>query len=195
MLIAVLLARGGTFASPDRRRAIVHLGVGLAIAGVVVIVSCQVTRSIALGHLDHSEERAAAGAIWDAFLGDLRNAGWILAGAGAVVAAAAASVLRPVDLGEPLHRVGRALIEEPRRPWLRVVRAVGLLAAGVLLLLEPNAMLNLAITLAGVYLIYEAQTRCCDSCTARRSDPPGSPVGLRPRGDRGGWWRPESPAH
>ena len=28
--------------------------------------------------------RAAAGAVWDAFLGDLRTTGWIVAGAGAV---------------------------------------------------------------------------------------------------------------
>ena len=35
--------------------------------------------------------------MWDAFLGDLRTAAWIVAGAGAIVAAAAASLIRPVD--------------------------------------------------------------------------------------------------
>ena len=39
--------------------------------------------------------------------GDLRTAAWILAGCGAVVAAAAASLIRPVDIGEPLRRARR----------------------------------------------------------------------------------------
>ena len=42
-------------------------------------------------------------AAWDAFLGDLRTAGWVIAGAGAVIAAAAASLVRPVALEEPLR--------------------------------------------------------------------------------------------
>ena len=51
---------------------------------------------------------AAVGAVWDAFLGDLRTAAWILAGSGAVVAAAAASLIRPVDARAPLRRAAAA---------------------------------------------------------------------------------------
>ena len=93
-LLAVLtlaLAAGALALAPDRRRTIVELGVGVAAAGVVLVVAYGVTRSLAVHHVEEPDGQAAAGAVWDAFLGDLRVAGWILAGSGAVVAAAAAS--------------------------------------------------------------------------------------------------------
>ena len=46
---------------------------------------------------------AAPAAVWDAFLGDLRTAGWVIAGAGAVIAAAATSLIRPIGIEEPLR--------------------------------------------------------------------------------------------
>ena len=60
-------------------------------------------------------------AIWDAFLGDLRTAAWLMAGCGAVVAAAAASLIRPVDLGRDAS-VARRAPSPPSRPG-RAARA------------------------------------------------------------------------
>ena len=71
-------------------------------------------RAVVLDRVDEPDERAAAGAVWDAFLGDLRTAGWLLAGVGAVVAAAAASLIRPVDVEEPLRAAWRVVVDEPR---------------------------------------------------------------------------------
>ena len=59
--------------------------------------------------------RAAAGDVWDAFLGDLRTAGWAIGLAGAVVAAAAASLIRPVAIEGPLRALWRVATTEPRR--------------------------------------------------------------------------------
>ena len=98
--------------------------------------------------------RAAAGAVWDAFLGDLRTAAWILAGSGAVVAAAAASLIKPVDIREPLRRVAGWVTTEPRSPALRLLRGLCFLAAG-LSDLRRDAVLRLLLTLTGVFLIYE----------------------------------------
>ena len=61
------------------------------------------------------ENRAAAGAVWDAFLGDLRTLGWLLAGAGAVVAAAAASVIHPIEIEGRLRGAWRIATTEPDR--------------------------------------------------------------------------------
>ena len=85
---AIALAR-------DRRRAVWALGVGAACAGVLLIVTLAVARSYVTGAFDGPDERAAAGAVWDSFLTDLRTAAWIMAASGAVVAAAAASLVRP----------------------------------------------------------------------------------------------------
>src|SRR5919197_513110 len=102
-----------------------------------------------------AQNRAAAGAVWDAFLGDLRTIAWIVAGSGAVVAAAAASLIRPVALGEPLRRAAAWVATEPRRPALRAVRGVALVAAGVVVLTEHEWVLQLAFSLLGAYLVYE----------------------------------------
>ncbi|HVW18245.1 MAG TPA: hypothetical protein VHB30_08340, partial [Solirubrobacteraceae bacterium] len=94
-LAAVLVAAALTVA-PDRRRTTVHLGIGAAVGGIVLVVAYGILRGAAVGHLTDPDARSAAGAVWDAFLGDLRTAAWILAGVGAVVAASAASLLRPI---------------------------------------------------------------------------------------------------
>jgi hypothetical protein len=80
---------------------------------------------------------------------------WILTASGAVVAAAAASLIKPVDVREPLRRATDWITTEPDRPALRLVRAAVLLAGGVLVVVERDAVLQLALTLLGVYLIYE----------------------------------------
>jgi hypothetical protein len=154
-VVSVALVVGAVVASPDRRRTAVELGIGIALGGVLLVVLLAILRSLAVGHVDGTENRDAARAIWDAFLGDLRTEAWILAGSGAVVAAAAASLIRPADLREPLARLARRVVEEPQRPVLRVLRGLGFVAAGLIVLLERDWVLQLIFTVAGVFLIYE----------------------------------------
>ena len=71
-----------------------------------------------------------------------------------MIAAAAASLIRPVDIDEPLRRAARALMNEPVRPALRVLRAGSLVAAGILLLVARDAVIALIFTVAGLYLIF-----------------------------------------
>jgi hypothetical protein len=158
LALALLLVAAALAISPDRRRTIVGLGVGAAAAGALLVVAYDVARSVALNHVEGAEARAAAGAIWDAFLSDLRGAAWILAGSGAVVAAAAASYIRPLDIREPLWRVGRWVAAEPRHPALRALRAIALLALGIVVVVEPDAVVRLVVTVLGVFLIYAGVT-------------------------------------
>ena len=153
--LSVALAAGALIVSPDRRATVVHLGVGVAAGAVVVVIAYAILRSIAVNHVDSPDGRAAAGAVWDAFLQDLRTAAWVLAGSGAVVAAAAASLLRPMDVREPLRRTAAALTRQPARPALRVLRGLGLIALGLVVLLYPGAVVQLLVTVVGVYLVYE----------------------------------------
>ena len=156
LLIATLvLAAAALAVSPDRRRTVVELGVGAATGGVVLVVAYAVLRSMAVGDVETPEGQEAAGAVWDAFLGDLRTAAWILAGAGAVTAAAASSLIKPIDVRQPLLRVAGWLANEPSRPAAQVLRGLAFLAAGLLLLVARDAVFHLLVTLAGVFLIYE----------------------------------------
>jgi hypothetical protein len=158
LVLTLALVAGALTLSRDKRHTVVELGIGAAAGGIVLLVAYGVTRSVAIDHAGGPEGRAAAGAVWDAFLGDLRTAGWILAGSGAVVAAAAASLIRPVDVREPLQRAAAWVATEPQRPVLRILRGVGFLAAGLLVIFKGDAVLQLAITLVGVYVVYEGAT-------------------------------------
>jgi hypothetical protein len=157
-VVSVALVAGAIAISPRRRHTIVELGIATATAAVVVVVAYGVLRSIAVHHVEGAEDRAAAGAVWDAFLGDLRTLGWIVAGSGAVIAAAAASLIRPIDLGEPLRQVASWMATEPRRPALRALRGVSLVLLGIIVLVEHDAVLQLVLSAVGVYLVYEGVT-------------------------------------
>jgi hypothetical protein len=154
LALFVLLAAGALALSLDRRRTALELGIGIASAGVLLLVLYTVLRSVAIDHVEGAENRAAAGAVWDAFLADFRTGAWIVAASGAVIAASAASLIRPVDLREPLGRAFAWLTTEPRRPALRALRGAGLIAAGVLVILERDAVLQLLLTVCGVVLVY-----------------------------------------
>ena len=158
LVLGLGLAAAAIAAAPDRRRAAAELGVGIAVAGVAVAVGYGIARSVVTGSYEGADGQAAAGAVWSAFFGDLRSAAWVLAGSGAVVAAAARSLLRPVELGDDARRALALIATEPRRPALRALRGVALAATGVLVLVERRAVLELLITLAGVALVYAGVT-------------------------------------
>jgi len=187
-LLAVAVAT-----SPDRRRLAVQTGVAVAGAAVLLLVAYGVGRALALRQLDDPDARAAAGAVWNAYLLDLRNATLVLAGAGAVTAAAAASLIRPVAVEEPIVRAWRAVMIEPDSTVLRWLRTVLLVATGLLVLFEREVLLQLALTLAGVYLLYkglESGLRLVARGPEQRPAPGGAPAGPvespspRPHGGR-----------
>ena len=154
LLAAAVACAGGALAlSRDRRATTVALGGAFAVAGVVLVVAYALGRSLAVGSVQGAQERDAVAAVWDAFLSDLRTAAWVLAGCGAVVAAAAASLLRPLDVAAIVRGAARAAQAEPTRPTGRVLRAGALVATGLALLLARDAVLALVLGLAGVLLI------------------------------------------
>ncbi|HEX6583936.1 MAG TPA: hypothetical protein VF056_10045 [Thermoleophilaceae bacterium] len=155
LVLSLGLVAGALTLSRDRRQTVVELGVGAAVAAVLLVVAYAVTRSIAVEHVEGPDEQAAARAVWDAFLADLRTWAWILAAFGAVVAASAASLIKPRPFGEPLRVAAAWLSREPQRPALRVLRGAIFVAAGVTVLVERNAVLALLMTALGIYLIYE----------------------------------------
>jgi hypothetical protein len=176
--LTLVVALAALAVSVDRRHTAARLGLGAVVAGVVIVVAYTIARGVVLGHVDGTDEHAAAGAIWDAYLQDLRAFGWLLAGSGAVVAAAASSLLRPVAIEGPLRAVWRWATTEPARPWLRLVRAGALIAAGLLVIVEPLAALQVATTLVGVYLLYSGVTEVL-RLVYRPAEPVDAPVRRR----------------
>ena len=155
LVLSLAFVAGALLLSRDRRQTVVELGVGAAVAGVVLVVAYSVLRSIAVGQVEGPDEQAAARAVWDAFLGDLRTAAWILAACGVVVAAAASSLVKPRPFGRPLRVAADWLATEPRRPAFRALRGAAFVAAGVIVLLARDAVVVLLMSALGIYLIYE----------------------------------------
>jgi uncharacterized membrane protein HdeD (DUF308 family) len=154
-ILTLVAAVAAVIVSPDRRRTSFQLGVGVAIGGVVLVSACTVARAIVLSRFHDPDSRAAASAVWGVFVDDLRTWGWVLAGSGAIVAAAAHSVLRPIAIEGALREGWQFVITEPKATWLRVARALGLIALGILIVASPLTALQVAATLVGVYILYK----------------------------------------
>ena len=152
--LTVAAAAAALGVSADRRRTAAQLGVAIAIVGITVVVLYTAARTIVLSRLSDPEDKAAAGGVWNAFLADLRTFGWVLAGSGAVIAAAATSILQPLEVEGKLRRGWRLAFTEPKSTWLRVIRAIGLIVVGALVIADPLTAAQIVATLVGVYLVY-----------------------------------------
>jgi hypothetical protein len=154
LAVGVILAAGAMWLSPDRRRTVLQLGVAIAIAGVAGAVALGVGRALVLRGIDESGVRDAIDAVWGIFLDDLRTALYLLAACGAVIAAAASSLVRPVDATSQLRRAWSWIATVPRTPRMRVIRALLLIAVGILIIVRHDAAIDAAVIIGGLYVAY-----------------------------------------
>jgi hypothetical protein len=152
--VALLAAIGSVLLAADRRRAFSGLGLAVAVAGLLLVVAWQVGSVIVAHAVGAGENRAAAEAVYRAFFGDLRVEASVVASVGAVLAAAAVSVVRPAAVEERLRRFTHVILGEPRRRWQRAARGVILIGLGALCLLDGGAVVTLLITGLGIALVY-----------------------------------------
>jgi hypothetical protein len=153
-LLALAIAAAG-----DRRSAVTRIGVSLGVASAALVITLELLKAYVVAHvygsdeLTNAEVRAAVGAVWDAYLGDLGS--WALA-AGAIsllVAAASASLLRPFDAGSRVERVG-ALLRAPASPRWRALRGASVLLLGMFLILSPTLTLQALAVVVGAVIVY-----------------------------------------
>src|SRR3954454_13593389 len=153
---AILLLGGSILVAPGRRRAAIRAGVAIAVLAAVLLVSMKVVRLAVLDRIDAGEQRDAAAAVWDEFMGDLSSWALILGAVGVVLATTAASLLRTFDLHEPLRAAWDRIVHEPERRSSRVWWAVGLLVVGLLMVFAAAELLRALIIALGVYLVARA---------------------------------------
>jgi hypothetical protein len=133
LLLVALSAR-------DRRRGLWASGLALAGAGGTLVAGWMAARTLTLQGFDTSWGDAVVKTIWGAYLGDLRAWSLGLAGAGILVAAAAA---------RREHR--------ERPSWARVpapLRGVALLVTGAVVVADRDLALDLAAAAATGVLLY-----------------------------------------
>jgi len=148
-IAALLLGR------EDRRRVLLQLGSALAMAGALLLFLLTLARAAAVPGIEAgSDVSAAAGALWDALLGDLSIWSQTLLLAGLVLAAVAATRRQQQGVaGRLLDTVQR--VRRAATPRVRTLRALVLLAAAALVAWEPALAVRLIAIGLAVYAIAE----------------------------------------
>jgi hypothetical protein len=178
-ILSVLLWAGSVAIAPDRRGAFVRMGVAIAIAaGFVFILMTWMRSTLRIeGAVDDAVATEAIKQVWDSLLGGFVTWTLVFGVAGLVIAAAASSILRPFEVAGRAERLRKLLITRPERRWLRVVRAVALLAVSVLVVLEPSLALRVVAVIVGAYGLFFATSELLGEITQpRKVDAAGHPV-------------------
>jgi hypothetical protein len=161
-ILAVLCLIGSVFAAHRRRRALMRVGIGLAVAMVLLIAALAVARSAYLDAINpQTLPRNAASTIFDTLVALLRHGVRITVGAALVLA------LITFIAGLPLKDFGRrgwaAFATSSRRRWVAqrerpLMIIVGVVGMLVLLIWSPLTggvvLIDLILVAAGLGLIY-----------------------------------------
>jgi hypothetical protein len=151
-VLALLTAGGAVWISPDRRRALRQVAIGMLAAGLAIVVLLTLGREIA-EQAAPAARGAAVGAVWGAFLDGLRVQALVLAVAGALCAGAAAGWLRGVGTEAPAaqeHGPLRRIRTAPRRS---PAAALLFTAGGAAILLEPAATVRVLVLALGLLVL------------------------------------------
>ena len=170
--VALLLALVAVWRSRLRRRTIRRLGAGLALGGLLLVALYTIGGAVA-AQLAPSGRGAIVADLWHAFLGGLRVQALWMTAAGAVVAALASPPLSPSPSPSrppsppspsPSPTPAAELSPPGRRRLLggdggdltraTPATAVALIAAGLAILLEPDAVLRVTVLAIGAFLLY-----------------------------------------
>ncbi len=153
LVIAIAAAAGSIHLAPTRIAGIRRLGRAVAIGGVLSVIAWQIGRGILAGQLD-GDAADASRAVYNAFLGDLRTWLAVVAGAGIVTTAGATSTRDPVDIAGLSGRAWERITYVPEASWARIFRAVLLIAAGLMVLNNRAAFVEIIVVLVGAFVIY-----------------------------------------
>ena len=167
-VVSALLACWAVWLSDDRRRTAQELGIGFAAGGLVIAALYAVGGNVA-SRIAVAGRSGVVGALWRAFAHGLLVQALLVAGAGAVLAAAAAAVDQESSSG--------AAAGERLTSRARLGRSLLAVAAGVLIVLEPGPAVTVAVSAAGLFLVYIGVRGVIQVCAA-------SPLALRARGYR-----------
>lgn len=152
--LSLALILGGVAFVPDRRVALVRLGLDLMVAGLVFMLLSPAGRALAsLVPRDELARQAAAG-LWDAFTGPLRIWALVFGGSGLVLAAAGHSLIARLDPLQALRSLGDLVTNPPGGARGQLVKSVLLLLAGALTMIWPARAVSFAIVLLGAFMAF-----------------------------------------
>jgi hypothetical protein len=152
-LVTVLLLAMALVISTNRRRTTRAAALCVTGVGVGCVVVFEVGRAVAAARLDNTVGGDAVRELWDVFLLDFRTWNLVLAASGLVVVAATASFLKPLPIARA-RGVVAWLSRPPETSRGRALRGLGLVAAGLVVVIAPSALLLILTVALGVLLLY-----------------------------------------
>jgi hypothetical protein len=154
---SVLLALLALGLSRDRRSTTQKLGIGLAVGGLLLAALYAFGGDLA-ARVAAPGRAGAVSAVWRAFGHGLLVQALLMAAAGAIVAAVAAATERAPAAG--------ATAWERLTSRARLGRSLLAIAAGVVIVLEPGPAVTIAVSAAGLGLVYIGTRGVIDVATA-----------------------------
>ncbi|MEA2445732.1 MAG: hypothetical protein QOJ12_3024 [Thermoleophilales bacterium] len=156
-LLALVCFAAAILLAADRRLMFIRVGGALAVVAALTLIALFIGRSVLLSTLEHHTEtvRHAVGASWDAFLDDLHTWALLVGGTGLIVAAAASSILHPVE-GSPAGRLRALVTWAPASSGGRALRAIAVFVLSLLVILQPQWALEVAVITVGAYGVFFA---------------------------------------
>ena len=153
-LLAIGLFVASVLVAEDRRRALVEIGVAIAVVAGIVVVGLIVAKAIVLSNIESDESREAASAAWDALLGDLRVLSLGIGALGIVFAATASSVIVRDEVEDWVDRLRRVVTTQPERRVWRLARALAIAGVSLFLILNPESSVEVAVVVVGGYGLF-----------------------------------------
>lgn len=165
---AILLALLAFWRSRDPRSTAQRLGIGLAAGGLVIAAVYAFGGDVA-ARVAAPGRAAVVSAVWRAFLHGLLVQALVVAGAGAILAAVAAAAERAPERGLWTSSLTGAWRGEGLTPRGRVARSLLAIAAGAVIVLEPSPTVTVAVSAAGLLLVYLGVRGLVDIAAASRA--------------------------
>lgn len=154
LLAFALVAAGGSIhLARSRLEGIRRIGRSLAIGAVAAVIVWQVGRTLIVGQFE-GDAADVARAVYDAFLIDLRTWLLVLAGTGIVITAGATSTREPIDVAGIVARAWGRLTTAPEGTPGRILRALLLVAVGILVLSNRAAFIDLTVIVIAAFVTY-----------------------------------------
>jgi hypothetical protein len=144
VVVSVLLALLALWVSGDRRSTAEQLGIGLALGGLVIAALYAIGGDVA-ARLAVPGRAGVVSAVWRAFAHGLFVQALVAAGAGVILAAVAAAAERAP---------GSSPADERLTSRARIGRSLLAIVAGVVIVLEPGPAVTVAVSAAGLFLVY-----------------------------------------
>jgi len=154
LALSLVLILGGVAFVPDRRVALVRLGLDLLVAGFVFMLLSPAGRAIAGLIPQNALARQAAAGLWDAFTGPLRMWTLVFGGCGLVLAAAGHSLIARLDPLQALKSLADLLTNPPGGARGQLVKSFLLLLSGALTMIWPAKAVSFAIVLFGAFMAF-----------------------------------------